>query len=197
MICKWYQTIPTVKRSESSKEGYKLSLYVICHQVSSYFNCSRQFLDSDFRTNTVWWVTAGYCRGITDGVMPAPLIATDGYQEAAPWHCIWYILRIYLSWILKHWGRNTMAPFTRRRFQMQSLEWQLWILIVISLKFVSHGPNNNIPALVQIMACRRLPMMVSLLTHKCFTRHQWGCKQCSRSTQIVWLYKMSMNSWVL
>ena len=42
------------------------------------------------------------------------------------------------------------------------------------------GPINNIPALVQIMACRRPGdkplsglMMVSLLTHICVTRPQW------------------------
>ena len=53
------------------------------------------------------------------------------------------------------------------------------ISIKISLKFVPDGPINNIPALVQIMAWRRLgdkplsePMMVLLLTHMCVTRPQ-------------------------
>ena len=53
------------------------------------------------------------------------------------------------------------------------------ISIDISLKFVPRGRINNIPALVQIMAWRRLcdkplsePMMVSLLTHICVTRPQ-------------------------
>ena len=57
----------------------------------------------------------------------------------------------------------------------------VWISIKkISLKFVPKGPINNIPALVQIMAWRRSgdkplsePMMVSLPTHICVTRHQW------------------------
>ena len=56
----------------------------------------------------------------------------------------------------------------------------VWISIKISLKFVSKGPVNNIPALVQIMAWRRpgdkglsKPVMVSLLTHICVTRSQW------------------------
>ena len=55
-----------------------------------------------------------------------------------------------------------------------------WISIKISLKFVPKGPNNNIPALVQIMAWRRSgdkplsePMMVSLQMHICITRPQW------------------------
>ena len=59
------------------------------------------------------------------------------------------------------------------------------ISIKNSLKFVTKGPINNIPALVQIMAWRRPgdkplfeAMMISLLTHICVTRPQWvyiGC----------------------
>ena len=56
-----------------------------------------------------------------------------------------------------------------------------WTLIKISLKFVSNGPINNIPALVPIMAgCRASdkplsePMMVRLPTHICVTRPQWA-----------------------
>ena len=54
------------------------------------------------------------------------------------------------------------------------------ISIKISLSFVPNGPINDIPALDQIMACRRPgdkplpePMMASLLTHICVTRPQW------------------------
>ena len=56
----------------------------------------------------------------------------------------------------------------------------VWIAIQISLKFVLRCPDNNIPALVQIMAWRRPgdkplsePMVVSLLSHICVTRPQW------------------------
>ena len=56
----------------------------------------------------------------------------------------------------------------------------VWISIKISLKFVLKGPNNNIAALVQIMAWRRPgdkplseTMLSSLLTHICVTRPQW------------------------
>ena len=59
------------------------------------------------------------------------------------------------------------------------------ISIKNSLKFVPKGPNNNIPALVQIMAWRRSgdkalsePMMVSLPTHICVTRLQWVKNSC-------------------
>ena len=54
------------------------------------------------------------------------------------------------------------------------------ISIKISLKFAPKGPINDILALVQIKGLRRPgdkplsePMMVSLLTHICFTRPQW------------------------
>ena len=53
------------------------------------------------------------------------------------------------------------------------------ISIEISLKFVPEGPINNIPALVQIIACRlngakplSEPMTVSSPTHICVTRPQ-------------------------
>ena len=54
------------------------------------------------------------------------------------------------------------------------------ISINISLEFVPEGRINNILALVQIMAWRRLgdkslsePMMLRLMTHICVTRPQW------------------------
>ena len=57
----------------------------------------------------------------------------------------------------------------------------IWISINISLKFVRKGPIKNIPALVLIMACRRLgdkplsELMIVLLidAYKCVTRPQW------------------------
>ena len=54
------------------------------------------------------------------------------------------------------------------------------VSINISLNFVPKGQINNISALVQIMAWHLAgakplsePMMVSLLTYICVTRHQW------------------------
>ena len=72
---------------------------------------------------------------------------------------------------------NTLRPrqmdaISQTTFSMHFLD--------ISLKFVPEGRINNIRALVQIMAWRRLGdklsselMMVSLLTHICVTRPQW------------------------
>ena len=56
----------------------------------------------------------------------------------------------------------------------------VWIPLKSSLKFVPKGPINNIPELVQIMACRRpcdkplsQPILASLLTHICVTWLQY------------------------
>ena len=56
----------------------------------------------------------------------------------------------------------------------------VWISIIISMKFVFKGPTNNIPELIQIMAwCRQggkplsESMTVSLMMHICTTRPQW------------------------
>ena len=81
---------------------------------------------------------------------------------------------------------NTLRPRQNGRhfpddiFKCIFTNENIWILIEISLKFVPKGPINSIPALVQIMAWRRLgdkplseTMMVSLLTPKCVTRPQW------------------------
>ena len=69
-------------------------------------------------------------------------------------------------------------------FKCIFLNENIWIPIKTSLKFVLKVWINNIPALVQIMAWRRLgdkplsePITVSLLTYICVTRPQWvnGC----------------------
>ena len=81
---------------------------------------------------------------------------------------------------------NTLGPRQDGRnspddiFKCIFLNENVWILIEISLKFVSKGPINNIPALVQIMAWRRPgdkplsePKMVRMSTNICVTRPQW------------------------
>ena len=106
-------------------------------------------------------------------------------------------------WIAQHWSShlipdtyffkyisvvptllfNSLRPrHNGRHFPDDIFKWifvneNVWILIKLSLKFVSKGLINHIPALVQIMAWRRPgdkrlsePMMVSLLTH-IYMRH--------------------------
>ena len=65
-------------------------------------------------------------------------------------------------------------------FKSIFLNENVWISIKISLKLVTKGSFDNIPALVQIMAwCwsgdkpLSQPMLVSLPTHICVTRSQW------------------------
>ena len=56
---------------------------------------------------------------------------------------------------------NSLRPRQNRRhcadniFECNLLNENVWIMIKISLKFVPKGPNNNVPALVQIMAWRQ------------------------------------------
>ena len=106
---------------------------------------------------------------------------------------------------------NTLRPrqngrhFPNSIFKCIFLNQNAWISINISLNFVPQDPNDNIPALVQIMAwCRpgdkplSEPMMVSLLTHICVTRprwvhfkclkighpHGWRCPSCPRTSGV-------------
>ena len=81
---------------------------------------------------------------------------------------------------------NTLRPrqhihhFPDDIFKCIFLNENAWSSIKISLKFVPRGPNNNIPALVQIMAWHlpgdkplSEPVMVNLLMHICVTQPQW------------------------
>ena len=94
----------------------------------------------------------------------------------------WNVPEIYGS---THWGRDkTVAIFQATSWIGFSGIKMLWISIKISLNFVSSGPFDNIPTIAQIMAWRWPgdnplfePMVVSILTHICFTRSQ--CVNCS------------------
>ena len=75
------------------------------------------------------------------------------------------------------------------------LNENVWIPITIRMEFVPKGPINNIPALVQIMAWRRLgdkplseSMMVNLPTHICITRPQWVKVKQSASDRLTLFY---------
>ena len=81
---------------------------------------------------------------------------------------------------------NTLRPrqdgrqFPDDIFRCIFVNDKFYILIKMSLKFVSTGPNNNIPSLFQIMAWRRSgdkpsseTVVISWLTHICVTRPHW------------------------
>ena len=98
------------------------------------------------------------------------------------WSPEWSSERLWLVYFFI----NSLRPrqngrhFADDTFKRAFLNENVLISIKISLKFVSKGPINNIPALVQIMAWRRPgdkplsePRMVSLPAHICVTRPQW------------------------
>ena len=89
-------------------------------------------------------------------------------------------------YVFQQQGIDTLRPRQNgRHFPEDILKWiflneNAWISLNISLKFVPKVRINNIPACVQIMACRRSgdkplsePMMMSVFTHICVTRPQW------------------------
>ena len=55
---------------------------------------------------------------------------------------------------LTQWGRDKMAAVSQTTFSSAFLWMKMFKFLWISLKFVSKGPIDNIPALVQIMAWR-------------------------------------------
>ena len=105
--------------------------------------------------------------------------------------------------VLNIWRLGQMAAISQTTiFKCILLNENVKILIKISLKFVSKGSVNNIPALVQIMAWWRQgdkplseAMMVWLLTHVCITWPQWvnicrprqnGCHFANTIYVILW-----------
>ena len=118
------------------------------------------------------------------------LLAPERY--CSNYKCVFCNILYYLVfsnhqfWLFSQLFVNTLRPRPNSRhfaddiFKCIFVIENVWIPIIISLKFVPKGLINNIPALVQIMAWRRSgdkplsePMMVSLLTHICVTRPQW------------------------
>ena len=80
--------------------------------------------------------------------------------------------------------RQNGPHFADDIFKRIFLNENVWISRKISLEFIPRVGINNILALIQIMDWHRPggkqlsePMMDSLLTHICVTRHQW-VKRC-------------------
>ena len=103
-------------------------------------------------------------------------------------------LGIYCIYDVTNWGTeavlftsfNSLRPRRNGRYNSDNifkcifLKENVWILTIISMKFVVRVQLTIFQHLVQIMAWRRPgdkplsePMMVSLLTHICLTRPQW------------------------
>ena len=123
-----------------------------------------------------------------------------------PVYCNWRFLRLsYWQVVMScshNMSVNTLRPrqnghhFADGIFKRIFMNENVRILIIISLTFVPKGPINNIQALVQIMAWRRLgdkplsePMLVSLLTYICVTRPQW----VNTRSEVWWHSKYMIN----
>ena len=113
-----------------------------------------------------WFTDTMHCwYGYPRQVSPADSLAQQQLQH------------IYLTHLRR---RQNGQLFADAIFKCIFLNKNVWIPIKLSLKFVSKGPINNIPALVQIMAWRQPgdkplsePMVVRLPTHICLTGPQW------------------------
>ena len=116
------------------------------------------------------WITGEYIWCMSDITMFVP---DCNYIN---WHDI-----TFMEYFNQHIEVNTNGcRFPNNIFKWIFLNGTVWIPIEISLKFVSKGAINNIPALVQIMAWRYQgykplsePMMVRLPMHIWVTRPQW------------------------
>ena len=96
------------------------------------------------------------------------------------WSRIWTHKWYPISHIITLKPRQNGRHFPDDIFKCIFLNENVWISIQIPVKFVPHGPINNMQALFQIMAWRRPgdkplseTIMVTLLTHICVTGPQW------------------------
>ena len=124
--------------------------------------------------------------------MIRPLYSVPIHEVIVPWGKSGPCNKIQLVWapVLPGTtftkGVNSFGPrqncrnFADDIFKYMFSNENVWISLKISLKFIAKVRNNNILALVQIMAWRRPgdkplsePMMVNLLRHICVTRPQW------------------------
>ena len=133
-------------------------------------------MSSSPQLNKVWWLTA-IASCLTPPIIILcrhPPFLPDYYLHRA--HClpggccnVGYSSKIHLKTLKP---RRNGRRFADDVFKCIFLNENVWILIKISLKFVPKGPNNNIPALIQVMAWHRSgdkplpePMVVRLPTH--------------------------------
>ena len=95
-------------------------------------------------------------------------------------HAKW-MMDTFLVLYSRHWSRDTMDAISQTT-SSSAFSWTKMFAFRLKFhwSFFPKGPIYNIPALVQIIACRRPgdkplsePMMVSYQTHICVTRPQW------------------------
>ena len=115
-----------------------------------------------------------------------PLVTSGFISQRVSNVELWYFLCSYLEQAVN--ARQNGSDLPDSIFKCIFLNENIQILIEISLKFVPKEPNNNIPALVQIMAWRRPgnkplsePVIIRLLPRICITRPQWGKEETVES----------------
>ena len=119
------------------------------------------------------------------------------YKRCCGLVCL-FVLMLSVPWP-HNWftyiNRSKYRHFANDIFQWIFLNANVWISIVISLKFVPNGQFCNIPSLVQLIVWRRSddkplsePMIVNLLTHICVTRPKWAIKKYTSNVSIVKFY---------
>ena len=115
-----------------------------------------------------------------------------------------YFLPVVYYVLLFYSILNTLRPSQNGRhfpdniFKCILLNENVWIMIMISLKFVPQVLINNIPALVQIMAWSlpgdkpsSEPKTVNILIHICVTQPQWV-----NITWGLWCQKQVSQAWI-
>ena len=122
-----------------------------------------------FNTIQVWYFT-------TPGYLRSSLLRTQG-KDTTAFRSSADIIALAVNTLRP---RQNSQHFPDGILKYIFLNEVVWIFINISLEFVSNGPVDNIPALVRVMAWRRLgekplsePIVVSLLTHIFVTRPHW------------------------
>ena len=118
--------------------------------------------------------------------------------------------KLQWSGIVLHTQFNTLRPRQNGQYLAEDIfksiffNENVWISIEISLKFLPKRPINNIPALVQIMACcldGAKPlwclMILNLPMHICITWPQW-INICSLRyhNEPFWMWTCCLCHWV-
>ena len=79
------------------------------------------------------------------------------WNQSAVHYVLWRTINFGIETYKRstHWGREQIDAMSQTTFSNAFFEnGNEWILLRISLRFVSKGPINNIPSLVQTMAWR-------------------------------------------
>ena len=90
-----------------------------------------------------------HCSPIVVKFLPTRNPGRNFFDGSVTYCVLWCVLKPFEA-------RTKWLPFSTRHVQRHFLEWNYWIYIEISFQYVPRGPINIIPALVRVMAWRRL-----------------------------------------